>query len=250
MILAIYFIVGISFQYKIEAGVPVSIVLYFTRFNTYSPVVSGNHPAHSSRTEKKKGKTEKILHHHHTPHPPTMSQQVSLTYQVASADNVPAILSLVRSAYRGDASRAGWTTEADLVMDERIDATGVLAKINEPNSAILLAHDDAGGLAACCELLKRDAETAYFGLFAVDPLRQAGGIGRQVLTEAEAYAKKVFGVAKLDMSVIWLREELISWYIRRGYKKTEERRPFPYDQLVNGKALRDDLYFSVLVKDL
>lgn len=179
-----------------------------------------------------------------------MSQPTPLTFRVATSDDVTPVLSLVRSAYRGDASRAGWTTEADYLADDRIDEGGILEKINEPQGVILLAHDPAGALASCCELLKRDDELAYFGLFAVDPLRQAGGIGKQVLAEAERYAQKVFGVAKLEMQVIWLRDSLISWYERKGYKKTDQTRPFPYDGLVNGVALRDDLYFNILVKDL
>lgn len=179
-----------------------------------------------------------------------MPQPLSLTYQVAKPDDIAPIVDLVRSAYRGDASRAGWTTEADLVADKRIDATGVLAKINEPQGVILLARDDAGVLVSCCELVKRDSELAYFGLFAVDPLRQSGGIGRQVLAEAEAYAKKVFEVKTLEMWVIWTRDEIISWYLRRGYTKSDRTAPFPYEHLVEGKALRDDLYFSVLTKDL
>ena len=181
-----------------------------------------------------------------------MPHATPLTFRVAttSDDDVNAILKLVRSAYRGDDSRAGWTTEADLVADERIDAAGVRAKIDEPQGVILTAYDDTGRLASCCEILRRDDELAYFGLFAVDPTRQAGGIGRQVLAEAEEYARKVFGVQKMEMNVIFPREELIAWYIRRGYTKTDETKPFPYEQLVNGKALRDDLYFSVLVKEL
>lgn len=175
----------------------------------------------------------------------------NLTYRKATPDDVPVVQPFVTAAYRGESSQAGWTTEATIIQGQRIDAKGVLAKINEPNGVILLAHDDAGVLAACCEILKRDTELAYFGLFAVDPKRQAGGIGRQVLAEAERYAKEVFGVAKLEMNVIWTRDELIAWYIRRGYVKTDEKRPFPYTELpANEVPLRDDLYFSILIKVL
>ena len=189
-----------------------------------------------------------------------MGSATPLTFRVAttSDDDVDALLKLVRSAYRGEDSRKGWTTEADLLADERIDHDGIRAKIQEPHGVILMAHDDEGEegegakgrLAACCELLRRDEHVSYFGMFAVDPNRQAGGIGRRVLAEAEAYARKEFGVARMEMTVIWTREELISWYVRRGYTRTDERRPFPYEHLVNGKALRDDLYFICLYKDL
>jgi hypothetical protein len=83
-----------------------------------------------------------------------------------------------------------------------------------------------------------------------NPTRQGGGIERQVLTYAEEFAQRQWGVRKMEMMVIWLREDIIAWYARRGYQKTGETRPFPYAELVNGVALRDNLYFDVLVKDL
>jgi GNAT superfamily N-acetyltransferase len=174
----------------------------------------------------------------------------TLTFRKANSEDVPALLPLIRSAYRGEASREGWTHEADLVADERIDEEGLLVKIHEPYGAVLLAFDEAGTLVSCCEILKRDDILGYFGLFAVNPKLQGGGIGKKVLAAAEAYAKDTLGLAKLEMSVIWTRDELISWYIRRGYVKTDEKKPFPYEHLVNGQALRDDLYFSVLLKTL
>ncbi|KAL7952019.1 acyl-CoA N-acyltransferase [Trichoderma barbatum] len=175
---------------------------------------------------------------------------ISLSIRKATPADLPAILTLVRSAYRGESSRAGWTTEAELVDDQRIDEESLLMKINEPFGAVLVAHDEAGDLLACCEVLKQSDTLGYFGLFAVNPLRQAGGIGRTVLAAAEEYAKQAWGISEMEMSVIWTREELIQWYIRRGYSKTEKTKPFPYAQLVGGKALRDDLYFSVLIKAL
>lgn len=179
-----------------------------------------------------------------------MSQTPPLSFRAATPDDIPAVLALVRSAYRGESSRAGWTTEADLVADERIDEAGMRAKITAPGGTILVAHDGAGRLAGCCELVRKDDDLAYFGLFAVDPARQAGGIGRSILARAEAHAKGVWGARRLEMWVIWTREELIAWYVRRGYAKTERTMPFPYAHLVNGKALRDDLHFAVLDKDL
>ncbi|KAK5994779.1 hypothetical protein PT974_03162 [Cladobotryum mycophilum] len=163
---------------------------------------------------------------------------ITLSIREATPKDAPAIVALVRSAYRGESSRSGWTTEADLVDDERIDVVGVLKKIDEPLGIILLIQDQSGTLIACCELLRRDDVLGYFGLFAVDPTRQAGGIGRFVLSEAETYAKKVWGLNQLEMTVIWTREELIAWYIRRGYIKLEETRPFPYTQLM-GAATPD-----------
>lgn len=160
------------------------------------------------------------------------------------------LLPLIGSAYRG---RGGWTTEADLVTGPRIDAPGLVEKIETPNSVILIVTDEQDALVACCEVVWRaDKEAGYFGLFAVDPKRQGGGVGRQVLTYAEQYAREQWGARKMEMLVIWPREDIIAYYQRRGYQKTGEQRPFPYEffTLVNAKPLRDDLYFEVLVKAL
>lgn len=198
-----------------------------------------------------------------------MSPPPQLTFRKATPADAPAVLALVRSAYRGESSRQGWTTEADYLADERIDEAGVLAKINEPNGAVLLAFTTPSTsttttnanseqqapplLLACCEVLgfPGDGGLAYFGLFAVSPALQNGGIGRRLLGEAERYAREALGARQMEMQVVWLRDELIAWYVRRGYKLLEgEKRPFPYEHLVNGKALRDDLYFLILRKDL
>ncbi|UQX86912.1 GNAT family N-acetyltransferase [Jatrophihabitans telluris] len=174
----------------------------------------------------------------------------TLTFSVAEADDAGAVADLVRSAYRGDSSRQGWTTEADLLSDDRIDAIGVLAKISDPNGVVLLGRGDDGALLTCCEVLHRGDQLGYFGMFAVQPTAQGGGIGRLVLDEAERFARQRWGVATMEMTVIGQRGELIAWYLRRGYRRTGERRAFPYEVLAEGQALRDDLYFEVLTKPL
>lgn len=180
----------------------------------------------------------------------------SLTFRKATQADVPALDALVRSAYRGESSKQGWTSEADFIEGERIDEAGILAKINEPGGAILVASGAGAAPGApplaCCEVLKYPGagELAYFGLFAVNPALQNGGIGKKVLGEAERYAREVSGAKTLEMQVIWLREELIAWYLRRGYELLDEKRPFPYEHSTNGKPLRDDLYFVTLRKKL
>ncbi|KAK1598928.1 acetyltransferase [Colletotrichum navitas] len=190
----------------------------------------------------------------------TVSAPKRLSFRPATPADVPVLLPLIRSAYRGESSRRGWTTEADLVADKRIDEAGLLAKIAEPEGVVLVVTDAADAAAAassapplaCCEVARSgtDPAVAYFGLFAVDPARQAGGVGRAVLAHAEAFARGTLGARRMEMCVIWTREELVAWYGRRGYARTGERREFPYGELVDGQALRDDLWFEVLEKEL
>ncbi|HET6587864.1 MAG TPA: GNAT family N-acetyltransferase [Oleiagrimonas sp.] len=172
----------------------------------------------------------------------------TLQFRTATVEDIPAIVALVTSAYRGDASRAGWTTEADLLDGQRIDPEGVLADIERPMSRVLLAEKD-GQLLACAHIEKQET-AGYFGMFAVQPGLQGGGIGKRVLSEAERIARGEWQCASMRMTVIDVRDELIAWYERRGYRRTGEYRPFPYGDERFGIPQRDDLRFEWLTKQL
>lgn len=172
----------------------------------------------------------------------------ALSFRAATPDDVGAIVALVESAYRGEASRAGWTTEADLLDGRRTGPEDVLAQLARPQSRMLLAERD-GELLACAHVAVEDG-AGYFGMFSVRPGLQGAGIGGQVLAEAERFARDEFGMDVMRMTVIDLREELIAWYERRGYRRTGIKKPFPYGDERFGLPRRDDLRFEVLEKAL
>ena len=173
---------------------------------------------------------------------------MDLRYRWATPDDADAIVALAQSAYRGDASRAGWTTEADFLDGQRIDRDGVIELLGE-GQGIVLAEGDDGSPRACCHVA-RDADDAWFGLFAVDPALQGQGVGDRLLAEAERRVAADFGCRRLRMKVIWLRDSLIAWYLRRGFQRSDETHPFPYGQERFGIPRRDDLHFIVLDKPL
>lgn len=184
-------------------------------------------------------------------------------------------MDLIRAAYRGEASRAGWTSEADLVEGDRISAEQVRGMIDEPRSIFLVADergdrgpavdgsaaDDtgapggegdmggAGSLTGCCRAEDRGDGLAYFGTFAVRPSAQGGGVGRRLMAEAGRLAVETFGSARMEITVLAQQEKLIAWYERRGYRRTGETRPFPADERF-ARPLRDGLHFVVLEKSL
>lgn len=178
--------------------------------------------------------------------PPQESGQLS--YRDAVEADVSAVVPLVESAYRGDSSRTGWTTEADILEGQRTDPQGVREVIAAPGSRLLLVERD-GELIGCCQLEHRD-EAAYFGMFAVRPGVQGGGLGRQILAEAERQARETWGVREMHMTVISVRDELIAYYERRGYRRTGRMTPFPYGDERFGLPQRADLQFELLVKVL
>ncbi|GAB2567111.1 GNAT family N-acetyltransferase [Dyella jejuensis] len=176
-----------------------------------------------------------------------MTSDIAPVFRAAVAADIAAIVALVESAYRGEAGRRGWTTESDLLDGRRTDAESVAELLGSPDSAVLLALVDDTML-ACCHL-QRHGDSAYFGMFAVDPARQGGGLGRQVLAEAERFAREAWRCRAMHMKVIDLRSELIAWYERRGYRRTGDYSPFPYGDERFGIPRRDDLRFERMVKD-
>ncbi len=91
---------------------------------------------------------------------------------------------------------------------------------------------------------------AYFGMFAVRPALQGAGLGKVIIAEAERFARDEWSVAEMHMTVISAREDLIAWYVRRGYARTGEMSPFPYGDERFGLPTRDDLQFELLTKKL
>jgi ribosomal protein S18 acetylase RimI-like enzyme len=172
----------------------------------------------------------------------------NIEFRIALPGDTTAVVALVESAYRGDASRKGWTTEADILDGQRTDAEEVLEIIDDSSARLILAL--AGTELMGCVVLRDEVSSAYIGMLAIRPDYQASGLGRRLLEEAEHCAQAKFFATKTRMTVIIQREDLIEWYERRGYVRTERREPFPYGNPRFGLPKRADLEFLVLEKRL
>lgn len=165
----------------------------------------------------------------------------------ATIADIPALLRLLNSAYRGETSKQGWTSEAHLIAGEqRTDAASVKEIIERTGSVLLKYTDEQNRLIGCVNLQQHD-KRIYLGMLSVSPALQGGGIGKKLLAASEEYTTSV-GCQTIYMTVISVREELINWYKRHGYVDTGERKPFKEDA-VTGKHLRQ-LDFIVLEKKL
>lgn len=176
-----------------------------------------------------------------------------LTFRDATSADTDALVALVESAYRGDTSRQGWTTEADMLDGRRTGPDDIHECLSRPDSRILMAERPLPGggheLLACAHIAI-EGGAGYFGMFAVRPTLQGGGIGKALLAEAERVAREEWRLPVMRMTVIDIRDELIAFYERRGYRRTGFRKPFPYGDERFGKPRRDDLRFEVLEKPL
>ena len=168
-----------------------------------------------------------------------------MDFRTATLNDVKALNELVNSAYRGDSSRIGWTTEADLLDGIRTSEDSLAKMISRPNAVVLLAEDD-GQLQGCVYLEQQD-EAIYLGMLTVKPELQGKGLGAQLMSASEVHAKKT-GCKKIKMTVITVRDELIAYYKRKGFVDTGFREDFPSDPAFG--IPKRPLQFMVMEKTL
>lgn len=164
---------------------------------------------------------------------------------IAAISDIPAITNLLNLAYRGETSRQGWTTEADLIAgNTRTDEKNVQEVMQQPGS-VFLKYTNGQQQVTGCVNLQQHVDKIYLGMFSVMPDQQGSGIGKKILQAAEEYTRQL-NCKAIYMSVISVRTELINWYKRHGYEDTGERKPFVEDDLT-GKHLQK-LEFMILEK--
>ena len=152
-----------------------------------------------------------------------------LIFQKAEIGDAETIAQLINSAYRGEESRKGWTTEADILDGLRTTTTDV-AKIIKRNDAFILLGLLNNEIIAtiCCELqVNAGNNTAHFGMIAVTPKLQNKGYGKQIIAAAEALTRRELGAVGFTITVISIRHELIVFYEKLGYQRTGEFKDFP-----------------------
>lgn len=167
-----------------------------------------------------------------------------LIFRPAQRDDLPELHVLIEGAYRGESARTGWTHEADLIEGPRTSQDALATSLGNPDELLLLALDGAR-IVGCVQLTRSAPGIAYISLLTVNPQRQATGLGRRILAEAERAAVSHFGATTAELSVVSQRSTLIDYYQRRGYRLTSEQRPFPipfdppFTLVVLDKALQD-----------
>ena len=167
--------------------------------------------------------------------------------KIAILSDVPEITRLLNSAYRGESSQKGWTTEAHLIAGETRANENMLTEILLMPGSLMLKLENERGMLVGCVNLQHHGNKLYLGMLSVSPELQGKGGGKKLLKAADEYAR----YQKMDaiyMTVISLRTELIDWYKRHGYQDTGVRKPFPEDPMT-GKHMRE-LEFAVLEKKI
>jgi GNAT superfamily N-acetyltransferase len=161
------------------------------------------------------------------------------------------IVDLANLAYRGSGSTASWNIETGIIEGQRLNESLLREDLAAKSEAQLLTYrDDAdGALLGTVWLEERKAGVWNLGLLTIRPDMQNRRLGRALLAGAEDFAKERGG-RRIRMTVVNVRDSLIAWYERRGYRLNGETQPFPYGDERYGRPLRDDLHFVVLEKDI
>lgn len=76
----------------------------------------------------------------------------------AQITDVPALVSLINSAYRGDGSKKGWTFETDLFDGLRIDEKTLTELLSDKN-AVILKYTNSNDITGCVYLQKQKAQS-------------------------------------------------------------------------------------------
>lgn len=163
-----------------------------------------------------------------------------------------AVVRLANQAYRGTGDAAGWNSEAELIEGHRLTEARLREDLEgKPGAHLLVYREEAGGSVLGTVWLEPTAAdgTWYLGLLTVRPDLQDRGLGRGLLEAAEGYARER-GAVRVRMSVVNVRDTLLAWYGRRGYRLTGETEPFPYGDARFGRPLREGLEFVMLEKEL
>jgi ribosomal protein S18 acetylase RimI-like enzyme len=163
----------------------------------------------------------------------------------AAAADLPDVVALMNRAFRGS---DGWAVEGNYISGDRVRLGDLEAEL-AAGLPLWLWRGDAGELLGCFSLEFPDPNTGYLGMLTVEPCIQDRQLGRRLLAKAEARARRA-GATRMRLSVLWVREALIAWYMRRGYGPTGETKPFPYGDDRWGVPHRDDLHFVLLEKPL
>jgi GNAT superfamily N-acetyltransferase len=174
---------------------------------------------------------------------------MAITLVAATEADFPAIITMMNAAFRGTGGVRGWSIEADYIKGQRTNESLLREEIAAGALYLLAKEEATSALQGCVCLQSSSPEKWYLGALTVNPSLQSAGFGSQLLHAAEHYAA-IHGAQLIEITVVHVREALIAWYERRGYRRTGETRPFPYGDNRYGTPMRDDLQFVVFEKHL
>ena len=172
---------------------------------------------------------------------------MSILFRPAQLEDAPILVSLLNEAYRpNQVLPQAWTHESDIIEGERINLKQMQNAITQENTVLLVAEQNKKIVG--CVHIENQTDSAYIGMLTVDPNIQSQGLGKAILSYAEDYALKTWGIRTFKMSVVETRDTLIAFYVRRGYKQTGTYMDYPME--ANVGIPKSDKRLEYLIKSI
>jgi ribosomal protein S18 acetylase RimI-like enzyme len=162
------------------------------------------------------------------------------------------IIDLANLAYRGrEGAVPSWNIEKGIVGGQRLDDSLLKEELAaKPDGALLVYREEADGPLLGTAWLNPDSEDIWsMALLTVRPELQNQQLGRRLLAAAETYASDR-GAKRMRIGVLHVRDTLIAWYERRGYRATGDTEPYPAEDPRFGTPLRENLHFLIMEKKI
>ena len=162
------------------------------------------------------------------------------------------IIDLANLAYRGrEGATASWNIEKGIVGGQRLDHSLLHEELAaKPDGALLVYRESGNGPLLGTAWLNPESDDVWsMGLLTVRPELQNQQLGRRLLAAAEDYAGSR-GAKRMRIGVLHVRDTLIAWYERRGYRATGDTEPYPIDDPRFGTPLQENLRFLIMEKQL
>ena len=170
----------------------------------------------------------------------------------ATESDYAEIIDLANLAYRGrEGTKPSWNVEQGIVGGQRLNDSLLREELAaKPNGALLVYRDNPQGPLLGTAWLNPEDDSAWsLGLVTIRPELQNQQLGRRLLAAVEDYARQR-GAKRIVIGVLHVRDTLIAWYERRGYRRTGETEPYPTDDPRFGTPLRENLQFLIMDKQL
>ena len=162
------------------------------------------------------------------------------------------IIDLANLAYRGrEGAVPSWNIEKGIVSGSRLDQALLHEELAaKPDGALLVYREEPEGQLLGTAWLNPESDGIWtMGLLTIRPELQNQQLGRRLLAAAEQYAHDR-GAKRMQIGVLHVRETLIAWYERRGYRATGETEPYPTDDPRFGTPLQKNLNFLIMEKEI
>ncbi|MFW2075306.1 GNAT family N-acetyltransferase [Acinetobacter gerneri] len=154
-----------------------------------------------------------------------------MKYRFALNNDIPNLVRLINNAYRNNIDKS-WTNETQYVSGSRITQDQLFEELNKPGFLLMVIEGPdtrSKQLIACIGITFYETY-AEIGTFCIDSSFQQAGIGKTLLGRAEQFLQIYnSNIKAINMYVLNVREELIQYYERRGYKKTGLIEDYPLD---------------------